>query len=141
MFDTSDEDICSIWLPAGQESPSNLKISAQFGGDRVLGYVIPVPSFIPLAAYPKTAQGHSNVLPETGELSLLEASLFLGNFEAFQSLIRDRSPNNRLLHLSALLVLPKFVKWLLAFQDPNHVSEEYDNMIPLACVYVSKLQY
>ena len=36
------------------------------------------------------------------------------------------------------MALPKFVKWLLAFHDPDHKAEDFDMMIPLALACESK---
>jgi hypothetical protein len=85
----------------------------------------------------------SSLVAATDELPLREASLHLGNFEAFHLITRGmtvNSPNDGMLHLAALLALPKFVKWLLKTHDPNHKAEELDNMVPLACVCASKPQ-
>jgi hypothetical protein len=48
------------------------------------------------------------------------------------------TPNDGMLHLAALLALPKFVKWLLQTHDPNYEVDELDSMVPLACVCASK---
>jgi hypothetical protein len=74
------------------------------------------------------------------ELPLREASIHLGNFKAFRLITPEVTPNDGTLHLAALLSLPKFVEWLLKEHDPNHKAEEFDNMVPLACVCVSKPQ-
>jgi hypothetical protein len=72
------------------------------------------------------------------ELPLPLAALYLGNFEAFLLLAGEMTPNDGMLHIAALLALPKFVKFLLKTHDPDHKVEEMDNMIPLACVCASR---
>lgn len=106
--------------------------------DRISDYVIPGSSFGPLAMAPKTFKNDSDFLSDTDEIPLREASLFLGNFEAFRLIPAEMTPNDGILHLAALLALPKFVTWLLNTHDPNHKAEEYDNMVPLACVCQSE---
>ena len=87
--------------------------------------------------YPQIFKKGSDFLDPTDDLPLRVASLYLGYFEAFRLITRDNTPNDGMLHLAALLALPKFVKWLLQTHDPNHKAEEYDNMVPLACVCAS----
>jgi hypothetical protein len=89
---------------------------------------------------PNVFEKDSELLAATDELPLREASLYLGNFEAFGLLSAKITPNDGMLHLAALLALPTFVTWLLNFHDPNHKAEEFDNMVPLACVCASKPQ-
>ncbi len=100
--------------------------------------MIPGSSFGPLGVYPKVFKTDSDFLGAADELPLREASLYLGNFEAFRLIAREITPNDGMLHLAALMALPKFVKWLLKTHDPNHKAEEFDNMVPLACVCASK---
>ena len=88
--------------------------------------------------YPQVFKKDSGLLDAAEELPLREASLYLGNFEAFRLITREMTPNDGMLHLAALLALPKFVKWLLTIHDPSHKAEEFDNMVPLACVCASK---
>ncbi|KIX06616.1 uncharacterized protein Z518_04592 [Rhinocladiella mackenziei CBS 650.93] len=109
--------------------------------DRISDYVIPGSSFGPLAMSPRAFKGDSDFLSDTDEIPLREASIFLGNFEAFRLITAEMTPNDGTLHLAALLALPKFVTWLLKTHDPNHKAEEYDNMVPLACVCESKPHY
>jgi hypothetical protein len=77
------------------------------------------------------------------EIGLREAALFLGNLDAFRLLQRGTRRQNRndgTLHLAALLALPDFVHWLLEppRHDPNHESEAFDMMVPLALACFSK---
>jgi hypothetical protein len=116
-----------------------LKALLDLDGDRISDYAIPGSSFGPLAMYPQVFKEDSELLGAMRELPLREASLYLGNFEAF-CLITRETPNDGILHLAALLALPKFVEWLLKTHDPNHKVEEFDYMIPLACVCASKPQ-
>jgi hypothetical protein len=115
-----------------------LKALLDLDRDRISDYVIPGSSFGPLGVYPKVFKTDSDLLDAADELPLREASLYLGNFEAFRLITREMTPNDGMLHLAALMALPKFVKWLLKIHDPNHKAEEFDNMVPLACVCASK---
>lgn len=120
-----------------------LKALIDLGRDAILDYVVPGSSFGPLAMYPQPFRD-SNLVAATDELPLRVVSMHLGNFEAFQimtlKMTPDAMPNDGMLHLAAFLALPKFVKWLLKTHDPNHKAEEWDNMVPLACVCASKPQ-
>lgn len=115
-----------------------LKALLDLDRDRISDYVIPGSSFGPLGMYPRVFKKDSDLLDAADELPLREASLYLGNFEAFRLITQEMTPNDGMLHLAALLALPKFVKWLLGIHDPNHKAEEFDNMVPLACVCASK---
>ena len=103
-------------------------------------YVIPGSSFGPLAVWPETFKEESGLLDASEELSLPLAAIYLGNFEAFCLLASEMMPNDGMLHLTAFLALPKFVKHLLRTHDPDQKAEEFDNMVPLACVCASKPQ-
>lgn len=117
-----------------------LKALLDLDRKRISDSVIPGSSFGPLAMSPKVFQKDSDFLDGTDELPLREASLYLGNFEAFRLFTAEMTPNDGMLHLAALLALPKFVKWLLKIHDPNRKAEEFDNMVPLACVCASRPQ-
>jgi len=71
---------------------------------------------------------------EEDEISPIEASLFLGNFEAYRILGGGETPDDGTLHLAALLALPKFVQWLVekGGHDPNCATESFGFMVPLA---------
>ena len=115
-----------------------MKALLELDRDRISDSVIPGSSFGPLGAYPKVFKTDSDFLDAADELHLREASLYLGNFKAFRLIAREITPNDRMLHLAALLALPKFVKWLLKTHDPDDPAEEFDNMVPLGCVCASK---
>jgi hypothetical protein len=100
--------------------------------------VIPGSSFGPLAMLPETFKVDPGLSNALDEFSLPLAALYLGNFEAFRLLAGEMTPNDGMLHLAALLALPKFVKHLLRTHDPDHRAEEFDNMVPLACACASK---
>lgn len=117
-----------------------LKLLLDLDGDRIRDYTIPGSSFGPLAMYPAVYKPDSGLLVSTDEFSLGLASLYLGNLESFREITTEVTPNDGILHLAALLALPNFVSWLLQFHDPNHKSEDFDNMQPLACVCISKPQ-
>ncbi|CAH0031253.1 unnamed protein product [Clonostachys rhizophaga] len=86
-----------------------------------------------LAPYVRSSK--DEIMPpfdEADEIPLRLASLYLVNFEAYQVLETGLSSNDGTLHLAALLALPKFVGWLLQWHDPNHGSDDYGAMTPLA---------
>lgn len=80
------------------------------------------------------------MLDPSNEFPLGEASLYLGNFDAFRLMNCGQTPNDTTLHNAAILALPKFVDWLLDIHDPDYKAEEFDNMIPLALACASKPQ-
>lgn len=69
---------------------------------------------------------------DIGSQNLRIAALYLGNFDAFKLLNIGDLADEGLLHLTALLALPRFVERLLRTHDPNQPQEEYDNYILLA---------
>uniref|UniRef100_A0A8H7K4M7 Uncharacterized protein n=1 Tax=Bionectria ochroleuca TaxID=29856 RepID=A0A8H7K4M7_BIOOC len=84
---------------------------------------------------PYTRSSKEEIMPpfdEADEIPLRLASLYLVNFEAYQVLETGLSSNDGTLHLAALLALPDFVGWLLQWHDPNHGSDDYGAMTPLA---------
>ncbi|KAH0542830.1 hypothetical protein FGG08_002784 [Glutinoglossum americanum] len=101
-----------------------LKALLDLDRDRISDYVIPGSSFGPLGVYPKVFKTDSDLLDAAVELPLREASLYLGNFEAFRLITREMTPNDGTLHLAALMALPKLVKALLKIHDPDHKTEE-----------------
>jgi hypothetical protein len=121
-----------------------LKALLDLDGARVLDYNVPGSSLGYLGTHPEVFDTSSSFLDASEELALREASVYLGNFEAFQILEAFRilkSPdtaNDGTLHLAALMALPKFVKWLLRTHDPNQKGEEFGMMIPLALVCESQ---
>ncbi|KAH7350793.1 hypothetical protein BKA65DRAFT_593679 [Rhexocercosporidium sp. MPI-PUGE-AT-0058] len=115
-----------------------LKALLDMDRDGVSECVIPGSSFVPLAMPPEIVKKDSDQPHTQEELPLQLASLYLGNFEAFQLIASEITPNDSTLHLAAVLALPKFVNWLLESHDPNHQVEEFDNMIPLALACASK---
>jgi hypothetical protein len=106
--------------------------------------VIPGSSFGPMAMYPEMFQEGSSLVAATDELPLRVISVYLGNFDAIRLLTSKTAPettqSDGMLHLAAILALPKFVEWLLETHHPDEKADEYDNMIPLACVCVPKPQ-
>lgn len=100
-------------------------------GDRVLDYKIPGSMLAYLGAYPNTSETELSLL-NNAELPLREASLYLGNLEAFRLMKGGELVNDGTLHTAALMALPNFVKWLLKTHDPNYKADFMDNRIPLA---------
>ena len=106
--------------------------------DQVLNYKVPGSSLGYLGAHPASFETTSSFLDASDELTLCEASVYLGNFEAFRILNPPGMANDGMLHLAALMALPKSVTWLLPTHDAKHKAEEFDMMIPLAVVCESK---
>ncbi|KAM5380064.1 hypothetical protein ACJZ2D_003711 [Fusarium nematophilum] len=111
---------------------SVLKALLALGNNEVLDTTISGSTFSRLAASStKSKQGFSAPFDEEDEISPREASLFLGNLDAFR-LVTHGEADSETLHLAALLALPNFVRWLLETHDPNYASEAFDSMVPLA---------
>lgn len=99
--------------------------------DEILQCKIPAATFRYFGSKGSTLSRTENDLP--AEMSLVTASLFLGNFEAYKAMRVEETPNDGSLHTAALLALPKFVEWLMRFHDPDaKVQDEFDQMVPLA---------
>ena len=103
---------------------------------QILSHEIPRASFAHLLKPLNPTEDAIEDLPE--HLSLHWASLYLGNFKAFQLVHNPREPDDGLLHTVALFALPEFVKWLLKTDDANYQEEEFDLRIPLAVVCEAK---
>ncbi|KAF4458107.1 hypothetical protein F53441_115 [Fusarium austroafricanum] len=80
----------------------------------------------------------STLFEEDDEISPREASLFLGNLDAFKLLNKSITPDDGTLHLASLLALPDFVQWLLQTHEPNYEEENFGFMVPLALTCYSK---
>jgi hypothetical protein len=104
-------------------------------------YEIPGSSFGALGVYPEVFDKASGLIEAIEELPLREAALYLGNFEAYLLITGGTTtPNDGSFHVAALLALPKFAEWLLETHDPDYGAEEFDRMVPLACVCAAKPQ-
>ncbi|KAH6953411.1 hypothetical protein DER45DRAFT_379959 [Fusarium avenaceum] len=80
----------------------------------------------------------SSLFEDDDEISPREASLFLGNLEAFKLLNTSNTPDDGTLHLASLLALPDFVAWLLEIHEANYEEENFGFMVPLALTCFSK---
>ncbi|OTA81210.1 hypothetical protein M434DRAFT_17457 [Hypoxylon sp. CO27-5] len=89
-----------------------------------------------LAAYPDKFE--EQLSPAHNEIFLREASIIVGNLDAFACLNCGGTPNDGDLHLAASLALPRFVQWFLKSDDPNYKHENYGGMTPLAVACQSK---
>ncbi|XXH01677.1 hypothetical protein Hte_008037 [Hypoxylon texense] len=89
-----------------------------------------------LAAYP--TKFDDKLSPAHSEIFLKEASMFVGNFEAYQALKCDETPDDGSLHLAAWLALPKFVRWFLRSDDASRGHENFGGAIPLAVACESR---
>lgn len=93
--------------------------------------------FCHLAVYPETSDQDFGIQ----ELTPRVASIYAGNFEAFELMQFEDVVDDGMLHLAAMSALPKFVELLVASgHDPNHKVLEYGQYIPLAIVCFSRLQ-
>ncbi|KAJ8131549.1 hypothetical protein O1611_g2075 [Lasiodiplodia mahajangana] len=90
-----------------------------------------------VAAYPKKYDERWS--PSDGEISLVQASVFAGNYEAYQAMGIDETVNEGNLHLAAQLALPLFVQWFLRpnADDPSRADDRFDCMTPLAVAVAS----
>lgn len=90
-----------------------------------------------LAAYPDV---HGNEpSPGEGAITLAQASVFVGGFEAYRAMDIHETPNDGNLHLAAQLALPLFVQWFLrdGSDDPSRGNTQFDCLTPLAAAVMS----
>ncbi|KAF5626087.1 hypothetical protein F52700_8802 [Fusarium sp. NRRL 52700] len=80
----------------------------------------------------------TSLFEDEDEIPPREASLFLGNLDAFKLLNSSMLPDDGTLHLAALLALPDFTDWLLSTHEPNYEEENFGFMVPLALTCYSK---
>ncbi|KAI1742268.1 hypothetical protein F4680DRAFT_45195 [Xylaria scruposa] len=85
-----------------------------------------------LAAYPRTYD--ERLSPSDGEVNLGQASIFVGNFEAYKAMKIEETTDEGNLHLAAQLALPLFVQWFLRpnSDNPNRPDDNYECLTPLA---------
>jgi hypothetical protein len=115
-----------------------LKALLDIDREQMSNCMIPGPSFGHLAAYPKVLIHDSGFLKVTNEITLRQPSICLGNLDAFRLMKHEETPNDGTLQDAAFLALPKFVRWLLDFHDPNYKAEDgYDHCIPRAIICTS----
>ncbi|KAM3084553.1 hypothetical protein ACMFMF_001907 [Clarireedia jacksonii] len=112
-----------------------LKTLLDLDREQTLRQAIPGSTVAYLGTYPTVCKTD---LDSMGELPLLDAALYLGNFEAVRLMNEGKTANDGRLHTAAFLALPKFVDWLLDFHDADYKSEEYNNYIPLALACKAK---
>ncbi|KAF5024847.1 hypothetical protein F66182_3086 [Fusarium sp. NRRL 66182] len=104
----------------------------------VLNSTISGSTFSSMAVNPKKPKNEFSALFEDDdEISAREASLFLGNLDAYK-LLNVRVPDDGTLHLASLLALPNFVQWLLETHEANYEEENFGFMVPLALACFSK---
>ncbi|KAM0338319.1 hypothetical protein ACHAPU_011371 [Fusarium lateritium] len=116
-----------------------LKALLKMDGDGMLHNTVSGSTFSDLAAPQKKPKAEfSSLFEDDDEISPREASLFLGNLEAFKLLNTSDNPDDGTLHLAALLALPDFVTWLLQSHEPNYEEENFGFMVPLALACYSK---
>jgi hypothetical protein len=107
-----------------------------------LDCITPAPTFLHFATEGAELHSHNRedleaALPD--ELPLQIACVMLGNSDAYQALKRDETRNDGTLQLASVLAVPKLIKWLLRYHDPNAEVEDYDYMTSLALVCTPKV--
>ncbi|SCV52646.1 uncharacterized protein FFB14_12711 [Fusarium fujikuroi] len=137
---TPDSKIPTIFLTLLNKSRAPvLEALLKLDGTNVLNQTISGSKFSSLASYPKKPKLEFTALFEDeDEIPPREASLFLGNLDAFKLLNSTMLPDDGTLHLAALLALPDFTDWLLSTHEPNYEEENFGFMVPLALTCYSK---
>ncbi|KAI1035702.1 hypothetical protein LB504_005725 [Fusarium proliferatum] len=137
---TPDSKIPTIFLTLLNKSRAPvLEALLKLDSTNVLNQTISGSKFSSLASYPKKPKLEFTALFEDeDEIAPREASLFLGNLDAFKLLNSNMLPDDGTLHLAALLALPDFTDWLLSTHEPNYEEENFGFMVPLALTCYSK---
>lgn len=137
---TPDSKIPTIFLTLLNKSRAPvLEALLKLDGTNGLNQTISGSKFSSLASYPKKPKLEFTALFEDeDEIPPREASLFLGNLDAFKLLNSTMLPDDGTLHLAALLALPDFTDWLLSTHEPNYEEENFGFMVPLALTCYSK---
>ncbi|RBQ75018.1 hypothetical protein FVER14953_12009 [Fusarium verticillioides] len=137
---TPDSKIPTIFLTLLNKSRAPiLEALLKLDDTNVLNQTISGSKFSSLASYPKKPKLEFTALFEDeDEIPPREASLFLGNLDAFKLLNSTMLPDDGTLHLAALLALPDFTDWLLSTHEPNYEEENFGFMVPLALTCYSK---
>ncbi|KAF5653899.1 hypothetical protein F25303_1931 [Fusarium sp. NRRL 25303] len=137
---TPDSKIPTIFLTLLNKSRAPvLEALLKLDGTNALNQTISGSKFSSLASYPKKPKLEFTALFEDeDEIAPREASLFLGNLDAFKLLNSNMLPDDGTLHLAALLALPDFTDWLLSTHEPNYEEENFGFMVPLALTCYSK---
>ncbi|KAM3087241.1 hypothetical protein ACMFMG_001345 [Clarireedia jacksonii] len=134
VFQFTKVSVVFAYLLDEAQSPI-LKTLLDLDREQTLRQAIPGSTVAYLGTYPTVCKTD---LDSMGELPLLDAALYLGNFEAVRLMNEGKTANDGRLHTAAFLALPKFVDWLLDFHDADYKSEEYNNYIPLALACKAK---
>ncbi|KAH7253607.1 uncharacterized protein BKA55DRAFT_511121 [Fusarium redolens] len=137
---TPDSKIPTIFLTLLDKSRAPvLEALLKLDSTNVLNETISGSKFSSLASYPKKPKlEFTTLFEDDDEISPREASLFLGNLDAFKLLNSSMLPDDGTLHLAALLALPDFTDWLLETHEPNYEEENFGFMVPLALTCYSK---
>ncbi|RKL30574.1 hypothetical protein BFJ70_g10107 [Fusarium oxysporum] len=137
---TPDSKIPTIFLTLLNKSRAPvLEAMLKLESTNVLNETISGSKFSSLASYPKKPKlEFTTLFEDDDEISPREASLFLGNLDAFKLLNKSMLPDDGTLHLAALLALPDFTDWLLETHEPNYEEENFGFMVPLALTCYSK---
>ncbi|KAI0862693.1 hypothetical protein F4860DRAFT_471478 [Xylaria cubensis] len=114
-----------------------LEVLLNLGRTRVLKSKMLGTTFGYLAAYPKIYD--ERLSPSDGEINLGQASVFVGNFEAYRAMKIEETADEGNLHLAAQLALPLFVQWFLRpnSDNPNRPDDKYECLTPLALAVAS----
>ncbi|PNP82748.1 hypothetical protein FNYG_03979 [Fusarium nygamai] len=137
---TPDSKIPTIFLTLLNKSRAPiLEALLKLDDTNVLNQTISGSKFSSLASYPKKPKlEFTSLFEDEDEIPPREASLFLGNLDAFKLLNTSMLPDDGTLHLAALLALPDFTDWLLSTHQPNYEEENFGFMVPLALTCYSK---
>ncbi|PPJ50349.1 hypothetical protein CBER1_05917 [Cercospora berteroae] len=98
--------------------------------DLAIDHHVPASVLACLGARPGSAS--KDPINEIGALTLCQASMYLGNIDVYDLLMKYCVSDEDDLHLAAWLALPKFARKLLATHDLNLEPEPYSNYTPLA---------
>ncbi|PIA94451.1 hypothetical protein CB0940_08105 [Cercospora beticola] len=91
-----------------------------------------VPASVLACLGARSGSASKDPINEIGTLTLCQASIYLGNIDAYDLLMNNSVSDEDDLHLAAWLALPKFVGKLLETHNSNLESEAYSNYTPLA---------
>ncbi|KAF4342810.1 hypothetical protein FBEOM_3218 [Fusarium beomiforme] len=137
---TPESKIPTIFLTLLDKSRTPILVALlEMDSTNALNQTISGSTFSSLASFPKKPKlEFSTLFEDDDEISPREASLFLGNLDAFKLLNKSILPDDGTLHLAALLALPDFTAWLLSTHEANYEEENFGFMVPLALTCYSK---
>lgn len=133
MYDTPNTNVSAAFgcLVDKTRTPI-LKKLIKFGGSSLLRQTVSPSTFRDLVS---SSEPPSVLWGD--EITPCDAALWLGNWDAFRLLHSEDFHQEEMLHLAAVLALPKFVQWLL---ETHNADEEgyYNGLIPLVVACQSR---